>query len=104
MLEESKKSYGIGLVIFLIIIGIIWIGSLNSKITDLENWMDDLQAENSYLENRISDYESSLEEANSQIEEANSMIEDAQGYAWSSYEDMGYALDNLSTVDTIPEP
>ena len=49
-------------------------------------------------------YERALEEANNNIEEANSTIEDAQGSAWSSYEDMGYALDNLYTVDTVSGP
>ena len=32
------------------------------------------------------------------LDQANSNIEDAQSYAWSSYEEMGYALDNLETV------
>ncbi len=33
------------------------------------------------------------------LDQANSNIEDAQSYAWSSYEDMGYALDSLETVE-----
>ncbi len=48
--------------------------------------------------------ETALEEANSNIEEANSNIEDAQGYAWSNYQEMGEALENLTTVDTVAEP
>lgn len=43
------------------------------------------------LEDELSSYEDALDEANSNIE-------DAKGYTWSSYEDMGYALDNLETV------
>lgn len=45
--------------------------------------------------------ESNLNIASDYIDQANSNIEDAQGYAWSSYEDMGWALDNLETVDNI---
>ena len=33
------------------------------------------------------------------LEMANSNIDEAKGYAWSSYEDMGYALDALDTVE-----
>ncbi len=44
------------------------------------------------LHSQVSSYEDKLEEANSNIE-------DAQSYAWSSYDDMGYALDNLETVN-----
>ena len=33
------------------------------------------------------------------LDEANSNIEDAQSYAWSSYDEMGDALDNLTTVN-----
>lgn len=63
-----------------------------------------LKSENEDLTNLIDEYDYSLSEANDNIEEANSIIEDAQGYAWSSYEEMGEALDNLTTVDTVPSP
>ncbi len=63
-----------------------------------------LHRKNVILEDRISQYQSALSQANDNIDEANSYIEDAQGYAWSSYDDMGYALDNLSTVSTVSEP
>jgi peptidoglycan hydrolase CwlO-like protein len=49
----------------------------------------------------INNYENALNEANSNIDEANSNIEDAKNYAWSSYDDMGWALDNLQTVDNV---
>lgn len=52
----------------------------------------------------IDEYSSALEQANYNIEDANSSIEDAQSAAWSTYEDMGYALDNLETVDTVSDP
>lgn len=53
---------------------------------------------------RISDYQSALEEANDNIERANEMIEEAKRYTWESYDEMGEALDNLETVDTVSEP
>lgn len=63
-----------------------------------------LGKKNVMLEDRLSEYQSALGEANDNIEEANSYIEDAQSYAWSSYDDMGDALENMSTVDTVSEP
>lgn len=52
----------------------------------------DLKQENSGLKNSLYEYEYALGQANSNIEEA-------QWYAWESYDDMGYALDNLETVE-----
>ncbi len=65
---------------------------------------DRLKKENFYLKDELVSYQSALDEANQNIEDANSMIEDAQSSAWSSYEDMGSALDNLQTVDIISNP
>lgn len=84
--NQSTKSW----LILLIIIALIWIWRNYKTIDELEY--------------TITEYQSALEEANNNIEEANSTIEDAQGYTWSSYEDMGYALDNLETVETVSEP
>lgn len=56
------------------------------------------------LESRLDDYSSALGEANDNIDEANSYIEDAKSSAWSSYEDMGNALENLQTVSNVSEP
>lgn len=64
---------------------------------------DRLKEDNLQLRSEITDYEYALEEANNNIEEANSYIEDAQGYAWSSYQEMGEALDNLMTVETVSD-
>ncbi|MFA5778439.1 MAG: hypothetical protein WC870_03075 [Candidatus Paceibacterota bacterium] len=50
------------------------------------------------------DYVSSLERAISNVEEANNQIGDAQGYAWSSYNEMGEALDNLYEVNEVDDP
>ncbi len=91
MLEEQNKyRWTIGILIILIIF--LWIRSNN------------LEKQAAALEALVSDYSSALQDANHNIEEANSIIEDAQSYAWSSYEDMGNALDSLSTVDTVSEP
>lgn len=50
------------------------------------------------------DYSYALEEAASSIEEANSQIAYAQGYAWSSYDEMGEALDDLYEVSEVDDP
>ena len=63
-----------------------------------------LKEDNEQLSDSLAEYQYALEQANDNIEEANSVIEEAQSNAWSSYEDMGSALDNLDTVDTIPLP
>ena len=56
------------------------------------------------LRRELFEYQDALSEANDNIEQANSYIEEAQAYAWNSYEDMGWALDNLETVDMVNEP
>jgi archaellum component FlaF (FlaF/FlaG flagellin family) len=63
-----------------------------------------LKSENENLTSLVDEYDYSLSQANDNIEEANSYIEDAQGYAWSSYEDMGYALESMDIVDTVSAP
>lgn len=65
-----------------------------------EEWADEANS----CEYKLDDYRTALEEANDNIEEANSIIEDAQNYAGESYEDMEWALYDLSTVDTVSEP
>lgn len=65
-----------------------------------EEWFNDYD----YCESSLSEYKDALEEANDNIDEANSKIEDAKGYAWENYEEMGNALENLETVDTVSEP
>lgn len=54
--------------------------------------VDDLNGQVSVLEDEKSAYEDALDQANSNIE-------DAQSYAWSTYEEMGDALDNLETIN-----
>ena len=85
------------IIFILLLICSIWIWKDSEKI-------EDLMMKSSNLKNQLDDYSNALDEANSNIEQANSNIEDAQWYAWSSYDDMGYALDNLETVETISDP
>ena len=89
---ENENRYKILSVILLIILIFVW-----ARYKDLKREM----AESADL---VDEYQYALEQANENIDEANSIIEDAQGYAWSSYEEMGDVLDNLTTVDTVSEP
>ncbi len=89
---EDENKYKILFFILLIILIFGWLKYNN------------LKEENATLTNRVDAYQSALQQANENIDEANSIIEDAQNYAWSSYEEMGNALDNLTTVDTVSEP
>ena len=90
-MEENK--FGTTIFIILIVAG-IWLWSDHNRIKELESQANEYQ-------NQLDDYEYALDEANSNIETANSYIEDAQSYAWSTYDDMGYALDNLEIVETV---
>ena len=90
-MENNKKySYIIAILIVVLLI-------LGQKYKTLKS-------ENEDLTSLVDDYDYSLTQANDNIEEANSMLEDAQGYAWSSYDEMGQALENLTTVDTVRRP
>ena len=90
MAEENSKT----IIFIILVIAGIWLWQNHKTITDLKSQVEEYQ-------NEADDYRYALNEANSNIEEANSYIEDAQSYAWSSYDEMGWALDNLSTVDTV---
>jgi len=87
---------------FYVLIVVLLMGWLKYKDLRRENFA--LLGEANECRDQVSEYQDSLSQANQNIEEANSYIEDAQSYTWSSYEDMGYALDNLQTVDTVSEP
>lgn len=89
---ENESKYRILFFVLLIILIFGWLKYNN------------LREENATLTDQIDAYQYTLGQANENIDEANSIIEDAQSYAWSSYEEMGDALDNLTTVDTISEP
>ena len=90
MEQESKYKIIAGFLLFVLFL-------LNFQLHGLKK-------DNAILQDQLDEYQSALSEANDNIDSANSTIEDAQSYVWSSYEDMGYALENLSTVDTVSEP
>ncbi len=89
---ENENRYKILSIILLIVLVSFWVRYKDSK------------REKEVLTNLIDEYQYALEQANENIDEANSIIEDAQGYAWSSYEEMGDVLDNLTTIDNVLEP
>lgn len=51
------------------------------------------------LENKLEETQDELYEYQYALGQANSNIEDARWYAWESYDDMGYALENLETIE-----
>lgn len=89
---ENENKYKSIILILLFILIFIW-----AKYNNLKE-------ENIILSGQLDEYRYALDQANENIEEVNSIIEDAQSYAWNSYQEMGEALDNLETVDTVSEP
>jgi len=57
-----------------------------------------LRTENNMLRNSVSLLNTSLAEYQEALEEANTVIEDAQSLAWSSYQEMGEALEGLYAI------
>lgn len=98
-MEESNTNWWM----YVLIIALVWALFFHENKYEgrtAEEWFNE-------YDNQLNDNEqlkSALEEANSNIEEANDNITGAQYYAWESYEEMGDALDNLNTVDTVSEP
>lgn len=82
---EGKGGW---LFVVLVILS-IWFWRDHHKLT---GQIQTLQDEVYELDNKVNSYSDALDQANSNID-------DARGYAWSSYDDMGYALDNLETVE-----
>ena len=80
---------GNGWIFILLVILSIWFWRDHHNLTSL---VESLQDEVADLDDKANSYSDALDQANSNIE-------DAQSYAWSSYDDMGYALDNLETVE-----
>ena len=78
-----------GWILILLIILSIWFWRDHRNLTSR---VESLQDEVADLDDKANSYSDALDQANSNIE-------DAQSYAWSSYDDMGYALDNLETVE-----
>lgn len=92
----GHESQNAGVVVG-IIIGIfigLWLGSDSKKVERAIGQCEIVR----------DDYIASLERANEKIDLLNSNIEDAQWNTWSSYEDMGYALENLQTEDQEDDP
>jgi peptidoglycan hydrolase CwlO-like protein len=56
------------------------------------------------LNTQIGDLQNALQEANNNIDEANDRIDSAKYNIDGTYEDMNDALNNLDTVDNVPEP
>lgn len=80
---------GNGWIFILLVILSIWFWRDHHNLTSR---VESLQDEVADLDDKVDSYSDALDQANSNIE-------DAQSYAWSSYDDMGYALDNLETVE-----
>lgn len=75
--------------LFILIILSIWFWKDHHKLTtQIQNLQDEVYE----LDDKVNSYSDALDQANSNID-------DAKGYTWSSYDDMGYALDNLETVE-----
>ncbi|OGZ67096.1 MAG: hypothetical protein A3D35_01540 [Candidatus Staskawiczbacteria bacterium RIFCSPHIGHO2_02_FULL_34_9] len=79
-------------LLIILIITVVWISFLYGDIKELKSEIDSSNYLYDNCSNRLIDYQDALQEANYNIE-------NAQSYAWSSYYDMGYALDDLQTVD-----
>ncbi|MDO8558627.1 MAG: hypothetical protein Q7S09_05635 [bacterium] len=73
-----------GFIAFLLIIGGIW-------------WFYDSGPSKKELQSQLDYCESRGDSLAYRLDDANSGIEEAKSYAWSSYEDMSWALDNLET-------
>ena len=84
-MENKTSSFWF---IVLIIVSIWFYRDYQKLNTKIDNLNDEIAS----LEDERNSYEDALDQANSNIE-------DAQSYAWSAYHDMGYALDNLETVN-----
>lgn len=103
----TERNNLIFAILLLTLIWAIFVQKDRYKGKTAEEWFHVHESEaikNKQLISRLSNYQFALEGANNNIEEANSMIEDAKYYAWESYDEMGDALDNLGTVDTVLEP
>ncbi|RJQ35662.1 hypothetical protein C4568_00530 [Candidatus Parcubacteria bacterium] len=87
-------------------IGVLVVGITIGLIIGMNTGVSSDQYENAIAQCEIvrDDYRSALNDANNYIQEANSQISDAQWYAWSPYDDMGYALENLYEVDEADDP
>lgn len=95
-MNQNSSQWGVGLLIG-IVVGIFIGVSLgpSQKEYGAALWQCEVVRD---------DYVAALEDASRNIQEANYQLVDGQSYAWSSYEDMGYFLENLYEVDDIDDP
>ena len=95
-MHENSGQCGVGLIAG-IIIGII-VGASSGPS------QNEYEAALGQCEIVRDDYRSALSDASDNIEEANRQLADGQSYAWSSYEEMGEFLENLSEVSEADDP
>ena len=98
---EAEKDKQIGyyaVAIFILLFSTIGFSTANLNAS---RERDELLVEVSELTESNENLTAALDNANANIESANDIITTAQGNAWSDYYSMGYALDGLSTVDTV---
>lgn len=86
----------------ILIIGIIILSassySLNKKNKELQIINNDLNYRNDLCQSDLDTCDNSLSDSNDTITDLNNQIEDAQSYTWTSYEEMGHALDDLQPI------
>jgi len=98
--EKQELKAIIGAIILIVL---LWTWQNYRVINNLKEENTKLESQVEEQLDQINDYRDALDQANSNIDEANSEIEEAQGYVWGNYHDMGTALENLYTIDTINE-
>ena len=86
------------------IIGFIVGSALGPSQEEYDAMHDDYVAAIDQCEVVRDDYVAALEEASLNLDDANIQIADAQMYAWSTYDEMGYVLENLYEVDDAVDP
>lgn len=91
-----EENSGLGWIILIVMVVVFLIAGSSAKYDGMtaEEWFneyDSTETELQECQDNLSDYEDALDTANSNIE-------DAKYYAWESYYDMGYALEDLETV------
>jgi len=97
-MKENSNNFWIWILI-IIAVWALFLHKQKYEGMTAEEWSDEYYSNQETLQS----YKNALEEANNNIEEANYIIEEARGYAWENYEDMGYALESLNTVNTVYE-
>jgi len=96
-MENNSSGFITGVIVTLIAVSLFWgIGSYGKyEGQTAKEWYDDYD----YSQANLDQCESSVEDYQYTIDDANYMIEEAKSYAWENYDDMGYALENLETID-----